>query len=246
MDLTEAILREEVYERLIGELEREDVSSDARDAVASFLQDLRRDGVEWHSIPRGRGYFEADAERGVFPKHAAPCTRATRIPGSVCMKFAHEHGCAVGLIGRARIFAAMVSAQLQSLQVRARARVSLGRGDVRGCRHVWTLGLFASTRASTGVLGDEQTCAVAADEWTVGLFASTRASTGVLGTRWTCLFAASNGHSGLFASTRTSTGVLGTRGRARLPPCYGQLDCLKYAREHGCPWDEVDVRACRR
>ena len=57
VDLTEAILREEVYERLIGELEREDVSSDARDAVASFLQDLRRDGVEWHSIGHGRGYF---------------------------------------------------------------------------------------------------------------------------------------------------------------------------------------------
>ena len=92
VDLTEAILREEVYERLIGELEREDVSSDARDAVASFLQDLRRDGVEWHSIGHGRGYFEADDERRVFPEYAAPCTRATRIPGSVCMKFAHEHG----------------------------------------------------------------------------------------------------------------------------------------------------------
>ena len=88
VDLTEAILREEVYERLIGELEREDVSSDARDAVASFLQDLRRDGVEWHSI----GHGEADDERTVFPEYAAPCTRATRIPGSVCMKFAHEHG----------------------------------------------------------------------------------------------------------------------------------------------------------
>ena len=92
VDLTEAILREEVYERLIGELEREDVSSDARDAVASFLQDLRRDGVEWHSVGHGRGYFEADDERRVFPEYAAPCTRATRIPGSVCMKFAHEHG----------------------------------------------------------------------------------------------------------------------------------------------------------
>ena len=78
--------------RLIGELEREDVSSDARDAVASFLQDLRRDGVDWHSIGHGRGYFEADDERRVFPEYAAPCTRATRIPGSVCMKFAHEHG----------------------------------------------------------------------------------------------------------------------------------------------------------
>ena len=88
VDLTEAILREEVYERLIGELEREDVSSDARDAVASFLQDLRRDGVEWHSI----GHGEADDERTVFPEYAAPCTRATRIPGSVCMKFAHEPG----------------------------------------------------------------------------------------------------------------------------------------------------------
>ena len=92
VDLTEAILREEVYERLIGELEREDVSSDARDAVASFLQDLRRDGVDWYRVGHGRGYFEADDERRVFPEYAAPCTRATRIPGSVCMKFAHEHG----------------------------------------------------------------------------------------------------------------------------------------------------------
>ena len=92
VDLTEAILREEVYERLIGELEREDVSSDARDAVASFLQDLRRDGVDWYRVGDGRGYFEADDERRVFPEYAAPCTRATRIPGSVCMKFAHEHG----------------------------------------------------------------------------------------------------------------------------------------------------------
>ena len=97
VDLTEAILREEVYERLIGELEREDVSSDARDAVASFLQDLRRDGVDWHRVGGGRGYFEAElarntSERRVFPEYAAPCTRATRIPGSVCMKFAHEHG----------------------------------------------------------------------------------------------------------------------------------------------------------
>ena len=82
--------RNEVYDALIRELER--VPDDARDAVASFLQDLRRDGVEWHSIGHGRGYFEADDERRVFPEYAAPCTRATRIPGSVCMKFAHEHG----------------------------------------------------------------------------------------------------------------------------------------------------------
>ena len=92
VDLTEAILREESTTRLIGELEREDVSSDARDAVASFLQDLRRDGVDWYWVGHGRGYFEADDERRVFPEYAAPCTRATRIPGSVCMKFAHEHG----------------------------------------------------------------------------------------------------------------------------------------------------------
>ena len=82
----EARRQNEVYDALIRELER--VPDDARGAVASFLQDLRRDGVEWHSI----GHGEADDERTVFPEYAAPCTRATRIPGSVCMKFAHEHG----------------------------------------------------------------------------------------------------------------------------------------------------------
>ena len=44
------------YDELIRELVR--VPDDARGAVASFLQDLRRDGVEWHSIGHGRGYFE--------------------------------------------------------------------------------------------------------------------------------------------------------------------------------------------
>ena len=30
-----------------------------------------------------------------------------------------------------------------------------------------------------------------------------------------------------------------------LPP-NGHLECLKYAREHGCPWNEEDVRVCRQ
>ena len=89
VDLTKAILREEVYERLIGELEREDVSSDARDAVASFLQDLRRDGVDWHWIGDGGEFF--DKESFFRTVHAGACMRAARIMGSGCLKFAREH-----------------------------------------------------------------------------------------------------------------------------------------------------------
>ena len=92
VDLTEAILREEVYERLIGELEREDVSSDARDSVASFLQDLRRDGVDWHSVGDGSRYLGADDKERFFRTvFAGACARAART-GLECLKFAHEHG----------------------------------------------------------------------------------------------------------------------------------------------------------
>ena len=65
-------------------------------------------------------------------------------------------------------------------------------------------------------------------------------------------------------STHTSAGVLPpvmdigvfeVRARARVSlgrgdvqdaASNGHLECLKYAREHGCPWDEEDVRVCRR
>ena len=40
--------REELYEKLTSELVH--VPDDARDAVASFLQDLRRDGVDWYAV----------------------------------------------------------------------------------------------------------------------------------------------------------------------------------------------------
>ena len=40
--------RECIYDELIRELER--VPDDARGAVASFLQDLRRDGVDWYRL----------------------------------------------------------------------------------------------------------------------------------------------------------------------------------------------------
>jgi hypothetical protein len=51
----EARRQNEVYDALIRELER--VPDDVRDAVASFLQDLRRDGVDWHWIGDG-GEFD--------------------------------------------------------------------------------------------------------------------------------------------------------------------------------------------
>ena len=99
------------------------VSSDARDAVASFLQDLRRDGVDWHSVGDG-GEFLKRSEESSFAVHAGPCVRATRIQGSGCLKFAHEHGapwdewtCAYAAWNR----------KFGVFEVRARARVSLGR-----------------------------------------------------------------------------------------------------------------------
>ena len=49
----------EVYDALIRELER--VPDDVRDAVASFLQDLRRDGVDWHWIGDGGEFFDKES-----------------------------------------------------------------------------------------------------------------------------------------------------------------------------------------
>ena len=229
VDLTEAILREEVYERLIGELEREDVSSDARDAVASFLQDLRRDGVEWHSIGHGRGYFEADDERRVFPEYAAPCTRATRIPGSVCMKFAHEHGapwdqwtCAY----------AADFGNLQSLQYAhehgcpwdvstCQAAAEYGHLDClryareNGCPWNWATCAYAALNGHLDCLRyarehgcpwNEKTCEGAAKYGQLECLKYAHEN----GCPWdenTCMNAAENGH----------------------------LECLKYACAHGCP-----------
>ena len=79
--------RKEVYDELIRELER--VPDDARDAVASFLQDLRRDGVDWYRVGDG-GEFD-DKESFFRTVHAGACMRAARIMGSGCLKFAREH-----------------------------------------------------------------------------------------------------------------------------------------------------------
>ena len=81
--------RNEVYDELIRELER--VPDDARDAVASFLQDLRRDGVDWYRVGDG-GEFDVDDKESFFRTvHAGACMRAARIMGSGCLKFAREH-----------------------------------------------------------------------------------------------------------------------------------------------------------
>ena len=83
----EARRQNEVYDALIRELER--VPDDARGAVASFLQDLRRDGVDWYRVGDG-GEFD-DKESFFRTVHAGACMRAARIMGSGCLKFAHEH-----------------------------------------------------------------------------------------------------------------------------------------------------------
>ena len=163
----------EVYDALIRELER--VPDDARGAVASFLQDLRRDGVDWHSVGDG-GEFD-DKESFFRTVHAGACMRAARIMGSGCLKFAHEHvapwdewTCA---------FAAM-NGNLDCLKY----------AHEHGCP--W----------------NENTCIAARLEWTLGL-------------------------SEVRARARVSLG----RGDVLFAAYYGHLDCLKYARENGCPWD---------
>ena len=80
--------RNAIYDELIRELVR--VPDDVRDAVASFLQDLRRDGVDWYRVGDG-GEFD-DKESFFRTVHAGACVRATRIMGSGCLKFAREHG----------------------------------------------------------------------------------------------------------------------------------------------------------
>ena len=86
-DEEEARRQNEVYDALIRELVR--VPDDVRDAVASFLQDLRRDGVDWYRVGDG-GEFD-DKESFFRTVHAGACVRATRIMGSGCLKFAREH-----------------------------------------------------------------------------------------------------------------------------------------------------------
>ena len=225
VDLTEAILREEVYERLIGELEREDVSSDARDAVASFLQDLRRDGVEWHSI----GHGEADDERTVFPEYAAPCTRATRIPGSVCMKFAHEHGApwdqwtceyAAGF------------GNLQSLQY---AHEHGCPWDVSTCQAAAEYGHLDCLRYAreNGCPWDKRTCDNAARYGHLECLEYAREN-GCCWDERTCDNAAKNGHLECLKYAREN-GCDWDEKTCMNAAENGHLECLKYACAHGCP-----------
>jgi len=86
-------VRDELYDELIRDLEH--VSRDVRDTVALFLQDLRDDGVDWRWVSDGYirrvKYLFTDEER-FFREFAGPCMRATRITGSECLQYAHEHG----------------------------------------------------------------------------------------------------------------------------------------------------------
>jgi hypothetical protein len=86
----EARMREELCDELIRDLEH--VSRDVRDTVALFLQDLRDDCVDWRWVgDRLKMWSYKDKER-FFREFAGPCMRATRVTGSECLKFAHEHG----------------------------------------------------------------------------------------------------------------------------------------------------------
>ena len=83
-------MREELYDELIRDLEH--VSRDVRDTEALFLQDLRDDCVDWRWVgDRLKMWSYKDKER-FFREFAGPCMRATRVTGSECLKFAHEHG----------------------------------------------------------------------------------------------------------------------------------------------------------
>ena len=86
-------IHERHYDKLIRELEH--VSSDVRDTLKSFIQELRDHGVRWHSVGGDWPLPKASsAER--FRARAGPCVWATRMHGSACLKYAHENGCALG------------------------------------------------------------------------------------------------------------------------------------------------------
>ncbi|MDA9766739.1 hypothetical protein N9D08_01825 [bacterium] len=80
-------IHERHYDKLIRELEH--VSSDVRDTLKSFVQELRDHGVRWHSVG-GVWALPTCAER--FRDRAGPCVWATRMHGSACLKYAHENG----------------------------------------------------------------------------------------------------------------------------------------------------------
>ena len=216
---------DEVYDALERELVR--VPDDARDAVASFLQDLRRDGVDWHSIGDG----EADDERRVFPGYAAPCTRATRILGSVCMKFAHEHGApwdqwtceyAAGF------------GNLQSLQY---AHEHGCPWDVSTCEAAAEYGHLDCLKYAHehGCPWDELTCIAAAVNGQLDCLRYARKN----GCPWdekTCEGAAKYGHLECLKYAREQ-GCRWSKWTCYKAAENGHLECLKYAHEHGCPWD---------
>ena len=125
--------------------------------------------------------------------------------GSACLKFAREHGapwdewtCAL----------AAWYGNLECLKLRARERVSLGRGDVRVCRLEWTFGVF-EVRARERVSlerGDVPRCRL-------------------------------NGHLECLKYAHEN-GCPWDERDVRDAASDGHLECLKYAHENGCPWNE--------
>ena len=132
-DEDEARAREEDYDELVRELVH--VPDDVRNTLASFLQDLRRDGVDWYLVGNGDEFgldFDDFQEERFFRQLAGPCARATRIPGSASLKFARENGAQWG-----RVYVCVC----------------------RACTEIWTCLKYAH---ENGCPWDEDTCERAA------------------------------------------------------------------------------------
>jgi hypothetical protein len=219
----------EVYDALIRELER--VPDDARDAVASFLQDLRRDGVDWYRVGDG-GEFD-DKESFFRTVHAGACMRAARIMGSGCLKFAHEH---VAPWDEWTCAFAAWNGHLDCLKY----------AHENGCPWNENTCIAAAWKGHLDCLKyahergcdwDERTCASAAWEGHLDCLKYAREN----GCDWnerTCDNAADGGHLECLKYAHEQ-GCDWDEETCASAAWEGHLDCLKYAHENGCDWNET-------
>ena len=169
-------------------------------------------------------------ENNMCPWDEEMCEYAAENGQLECLKYAHENGCPWD---REDVHESRLEWTFGVFEVRARERVSLERGHVRVCRQNGHLECLKYAREN-GCPWDKETCECAA-EWTFGVFEVRARDTGVLGTRGRARM-----------PPEWTFGVFEVRARARVSleqvdvqeaAWNGHLECLRYAREHGCPWD---------
>ena len=203
-DEDEARAREEDYDELVRELVH--VPDDVRNTVASFLQDLRRAGVDWYYLVGNGDEFGLDfddfQEERFFRQLAGPCTRATRIPGSASLKFAYENGAQWDEYTCA--FAALYG-NLECLKY----------AHEDGCRWDWT------------------TCAYAAKNGHLECLQYAREN-GCPWNKETCRDAACNGHLECLKYARENE-CPWDENTCRDAALGGHLEMLKYVCAQGCP-----------